>query len=260
MATVKKKKEIEKEKVEKSSGAFGKFVFALLFVVIVIGGSFLLWQNYQLKANASDNIVDELGNQNGELSADDIIALVAKVSEHIMLPADEEPTIATIVDAAQLSQDQAFYRNVQDGDKVLIYMNAQKALVYRESEDLLINVGPVYTNEPEETVPVEEIPEEPVIEQSEEPITIEIRNGSKTAGVAGSLSEKLSENESYNIIDIGDANVKTYEESVIVNLTTGNKDAQLSSLLSDMGIAEALIEFPEGVDETEAEILIIIGE
>ena len=258
MATVKKKKEIEKEKVEKSSGAFGKFVFALLFIVVVIGGSFLLWQNYQLKVNASDVSVD-MANQGGELSADDIVALVAKVSKHIMLPADEEPTIATIVDAAQLSQDQAFYRNVEDGDKVLIYMNAQKALIYRESEDVLINVGPVYTNEPEEEVLEEEVIEEVIIEQSEEPITIEIRNGSKTAGVAGDLKAKLLENENYNVIDIGDANNKDYEENLIVDLTEGNKELQLGSLLSDMGVAEALNELPEGVEETEADVLIIIG-
>lgn len=257
MVTAKKKKE------EAPRGGFGKFMFGLLFVVIVIGGSFLLWQNYQLKASASENIVEDMGNQGDEiLSEDDIVALVAKISKHIMLPVDEEPTIATIVDAESLSQDQAFYSNVKDGDKVLIYMNAQKALIYRESEDLLINVGPVYTNEPEEELPVEdssELEEETMIEQSEEPITIEIRNGSKTAGVAGDLKTTLLENESYSVINIGDANNKDYEGYTIVNLTTGNKDFQLASLLSDMEVAEALIELPEGVDETEAEILIIIG-
>ena len=254
MVTTKKKKE------EATIGGVGKFVFGLLFMVIVVGGSFLLWQNYQLKASASENVVENVENQNNELlSEDDILALVTKISKHIMLPVNEEPTIATIVDAEQLSQDQAFYSNVKDGDKVLIYMNAQKALIYRESEDLLINVGPVYTNESKEESSTEEILEESVIEQSEEPIIIEIRNGSKTAGVAGDLKIKLSENEYYNIIDIGDANEKTYEGYTIINLTTGNKDLQLNSLLSDMGVAEVDTELPEGIEETEAEILIIIG-
>jgi hypothetical protein len=187
MAAVKKKKE------EAPKGGFGKFVFGLLFVVIVVGGSFILWQNYQLKANASENVAEDMGEQGSDtLSEGDIVDLIAKVSKHIIVPSDEEPTIATIVDAEKLSQDQAFYSNVKDGDKVLIYMNAQKALIYRESEDLLVNVGPVYTNESEEEVlPEEEIIEEPAIEQSEEPMTIEIRNGSKTAGVAGDLKDKL---------------------------------------------------------------------
>jgi hypothetical protein len=255
MAAVKKKKE------EAPKGGFGKFVFGLLFVVIVVGGSFILWQNYQLKANASENVAEDMGEQGSDtLSEGDIVDLIAKVSKHIIVPSDEEPTIATIVDAEKLSQDQAFYSNVKDGDKVLIYMNAQKALIYRESEDLLVNVGPVYTNESEEEVlPEEEIIEEPAIEQSEEPMTIEIRNGSKTAGVAGDLKDKLLENAGYDVIDIGDADNKDYEGYTIVNLTTGNKELQLNSLLSDMGIADALTELPEGVEETEAEILIIIG-
>jgi len=253
VATKKKKEEVPK-------GRFGKSIFGLLFVIIVIGGSFLLWQNYQLKANASEDVVGNMDQTGDEILSDnDIAALVAKISKHIILPSDEEPTIATIVDADKLSQDQAFYSNVKDGDKVLIYMNAQKALIYRESEDVLINVGPVYTNDTVEEVPVEEFTEEPVIEQSEEPITIEIRNGSKTAGVAGKLKEKLSDIEAYNVIDIGDANNKDYEGYQIINLTTGNKEAQLSSLLSDLGVVEALTELPEGVDKTEAEVLIIIG-
>lgn len=255
------KKSTKKESVEeeKKGSVLGKLVFGALFVVLVVGGSFLMWQNYQLRAVASDV------GENADMTEVEIQDLLAKVGKHILLPAEEEPTIATIVDAEKLSQEQAFYKNVMDGDTVLIYMQAQKAVVYRESEDLLVNVGPVYTNT--EAAPAEETPvdetitedNEVTVEQSEEPLSIEVRNGSKTAGVAGSLRDSLNEFENFNVIDIGDANTKDYTETVLVDLSAGNKLAQLAALESELGV-EAVMALPEGESDSEAEILIIIGE
>lgn len=264
----KKSKEEKEAKVVKSGGFFKKLTMAVLFVALAVGGSFLLWQNYQLKARAGDI---ETNNQQQELNEQEIKNLLNKVSEHILLPEGEEPTIATIVDAEKLSQEQAFYSGVQDGDKVLIYMNAQKAIIYREGDDKLINVGPIYTNqnanaegevvedaEGEITEEMEEESDE-VIEQSEEPLTIEIRNGSRTAGVAGTMRSKLSEYEEFEVIDIGDAKVKNYEDLYIIDLSEGNKEAQLSLISTELG-ADPIKEIPAGEEESEAEILIIIGE
>jgi len=266
----KKSKEEKETKTKETGGFFKKMVIAVLFVALAIGGSFLLWQNYQLRARAGD--IEE-NSQQQELNEEEIQALLNKVSEHIVLPADEEPTIATIVDAEKLSQEQAFYSGVIDGDKVLIYMNAQKAIIYREADDKLINVGPIYTNQNEggegESVEQEndtaektedsvEVSEE-IIEQSEEPLTIEIRNGSRTAGVAGNMQTELSVYDEFDVIDIGDANVKNYEDSYIIDLTEGNKEAQLQALVDELAV-DPIKEMPAGEDVSEAEVLIIIGE
>lgn len=260
------KKITKKEEVEETSkkgGFLGKLAFAVLFVVLVVGGSFLLWQNYQLKAVASD-----VGSDT-EMTAVEIQDLLAKIGKHILLPSDEEPTIATIVDAEKLSQEQAFYQNVVNGDKVLIYMQAQKAVIYRENGDVLVNVGPVYTNTPateptatetgeESNLNGEEIPAE-TIEQSEEPLSIEVRNGSKTAGVAGKLRDSLEENAAFEVVAIADANSKTFSQTVLVDLSAGNKKAQLEALQTELGVT-AVMAIPEGEDDTEAEVLVIIGE
>ena len=71
-------------------------------------------------------------------------ALIRTVGELIELPLGEEPVIGTVQDAATLANDQKFFSNAQNGDRVLIYKD--KAIIYRPDIKKLINVGPVYLN------------------------------------------------------------------------------------------------------------------
>lgn len=71
--------------------------------------------------------------------------LVTKVSRHLQLPTDEKPTVATVSDVSKLS-GQTFFAGAQNGDKVLIYTKAKKAVLYRPGTDKVINVGPLNVN------------------------------------------------------------------------------------------------------------------
>jgi hypothetical protein len=68
--------------------------------------------------------------------------IVAAVGKLINLPTDEQPTIATVTDLSKL-QNQPFFQSAQLGDKVLIYQNAKKAILYRPSENKIIEVAPL---------------------------------------------------------------------------------------------------------------------
>ena len=68
--------------------------------------------------------------------------LVAKVSQLIELPKGEEPTLATVQDVKKL-QSQAFFKNAQNGDKVLIYTQSKRAILYRPSTNKVIESAPV---------------------------------------------------------------------------------------------------------------------
>lgn len=69
-------------------------------------------------------------------------ALIIEVGKLIVLPADEKPTVATITDVDKL-KDQPLFKNAKNGDKVLIYTTANKAILYRPSEKRIIEVGSV---------------------------------------------------------------------------------------------------------------------
>ena len=69
-------------------------------------------------------------------------SMVARVSQLILLPTGEDPTLATVVDPSRL-RDQAFFANAQKGDKVLIYTNARKAILYSPTSNKIIDVAPI---------------------------------------------------------------------------------------------------------------------
>jgi len=80
----------------------------------------------------------------------EIDMLIAEVGKLIALPQDERPTIATVTEVDKI-KDQPFFANAQNGDKVLIYTNAKKAILYRPSEKKIIEVGAVnIQQEPQE--------------------------------------------------------------------------------------------------------------
>lgn len=68
--------------------------------------------------------------------------LVAKVSKLAVLPAGETPTVATVSDPAAL-KDQAFFAQAQKGDKVLIYTNSKKAILYSVTLNRILDVAPL---------------------------------------------------------------------------------------------------------------------
>ncbi len=88
-----------------------------------------------------------MGTEQAQAEAE---AIIIKASKLIVLPSDEAPTIATVTDVSAV-KDQAFFKNAQNGDRVLIYQNAGKAILFRESENKIIEVGAVNFNQ--ETTP-----------------------------------------------------------------------------------------------------------
>lgn len=68
--------------------------------------------------------------------------IVDEVGKLVVLPQGEEPTVATVTDPTKLN-DQPFFANSLAGDKVLIYQDAQRAILYRPSENKVIEIAPL---------------------------------------------------------------------------------------------------------------------
>jgi hypothetical protein len=113
-----------------------KFGYIILLIVIIGFAitSFVFYKKY------SDLRRDPQLVANQETKA-----VTADVGKHIELPKDETPTIATVQDKNKL-KDQPFFASVENGDKILIYTKARKAIVYRPNADKVINVGPIAIN------------------------------------------------------------------------------------------------------------------
>lgn len=105
-------------------------VGAVIVLLLAVAAGYFFWQYSNLKNNP-DAVAKETTQR-----------LVDKVSKLYVLPGDEQPTVAQVQDKEKL-KDQSFFSKAENGDYILIYTNAKLALLYREHENKLINVGPV---------------------------------------------------------------------------------------------------------------------
>lgn len=117
----------------KDNGKRWTIIFAILALIGFGGAAYVYKQYLDLKNNP------DASKQAQESKVNDIKAKVAKL---IAVPTDETPTLATVTDVTKL-KDQPFFKDAQNGDAILIFPQAKKAIIYRESANQLINVGPI---------------------------------------------------------------------------------------------------------------------
>lgn len=73
--------------------------------------------------------------------------VIASVGNHMVLPTNEQPVLATVTDRTALKTP--FLREAQNGDKILFYQKAKRVIIYRSSIDKIVDVGPLeYDNVP----------------------------------------------------------------------------------------------------------------
>ncbi|OGN27581.1 MAG: hypothetical protein A2941_01120 [Candidatus Yanofskybacteria bacterium RIFCSPLOWO2_01_FULL_49_17] len=77
-----------------------------------------------------------------KLAQEETAKLIAKVGKLIVLPEDETPTVATVADPEKL-QSQPFFAKAKKGDKVLIYANVKKAILYDVENNMILEVAPI---------------------------------------------------------------------------------------------------------------------
>lgn len=112
----------------------------LIIAVVVLGlsgftGVMYLKYNQLKKENARLSNPQDAAKAEGD-------KLKAEVGNLIELPSNETPTIATVVDASKL-KDQSFFRNAQNDDRVLMFPESKKAILYRPSTKKIIEVAPI---------------------------------------------------------------------------------------------------------------------
>lgn len=88
-----------------------------------------------------------------KITQDERAALLAQVSRLIVLPQGEDPTVATVSNIDVL-RAQPFFANAKNGDRVLIYANARKAILYDPVNNRIVEVAPVNIGNPAPAAPV----------------------------------------------------------------------------------------------------------
>jgi len=251
-------------------------VFATLLILGLIGASGYFYYKYKIASQTNPAEAEK-----------EVQTYATKIGKFILLP-EEVPTLATVADVEKL-KEQPFFSNAQNGDKVLFYNKAQKAILYRPSENKIIevmntssakafqenvnNASEINTTTavsqeaaPADSsgqgsvqIPTEETPANPS-EQVPAPVeiietTIAIYNGTNTKGLAKTIGEKVALITGVTISEKTNA-VGSYKKSLVIDLS-GNRGKLAQQIAEVLGGEIGTL--PEGETKPVADILIIGG-
>ncbi len=109
----------------------------ILIILIILAGLGLFTREY---LNTKQQLKDlKSPSTSGKSDLEVVTEQVSKIAE---LPQGESPTLATVNDATKLNT-KIFFKNTQNGDRVLIYAKAKRAVLYRPSTNKIIEITSV---------------------------------------------------------------------------------------------------------------------
>lgn len=224
-------------------GKFSKKIIIFFGLVIVLTFATLPAYYFYNKYQRAQQVVN-----NPSLAAqEEVKTLVEKVGKLIELPTNEVPTVATVSDKEKLA-NQPFFTKAANGDKVLIFTQGGKAILYRPSVNKIIEMAPVNIGQSQQTATPSPVPQK---------IKVALYNGTDSTGLTGKFEARLKNKfTEIDIVKKEQAVKNDYEKTLIVDISKKYPDmvkqlaTELSATVSSM---------PEGETPPNSDILIIFG-
>jgi hypothetical protein len=228
------------------------FLSLLLAISVVVGVYF--YNLYRSSSVALDQV--RLNPQ--AIALDEAKKVVEEVGKLMILPENEDPTVATVTDASLI--DDPFFFGAENGDKLLIYAReVRQAILYRPSEHKIVAVAPVTLAEPVDQ------PVGPSVGEGEELQTVKLAlySGSVVGGLVETakiaLEKGLVDLVKFEVVYEGSAKSFDYTSTLVVDRTGnyGNEASQIANVLGGV-----VGELPEGetISEDVDILVIIVGE
>ncbi len=221
-------------------------VIITLAVLIALGGAgaggYFYYQN-RLLTSSSREIND----------------VYAKVSKILELP-DETPTLATVAEKEKL-QEQPFFERAENGDKVLIFPNAKKAVLYRPKTGKIIEVAPFVTQpvadqpdvnaEAQSAVPVES-------EAELGPATLTVLNGTTQVGLANVHDDTIKARVPEVEIKVkAQARRTDYPNTMVIDVS-GKRSALVQQIIEKFGGQVGTV-MPADEAKPTTDVVVILG-
>ena len=123
----------------------GRLLVEAVLVMFVVGLGILSWQLYTDRKDLRSQVSSLQANPQAIIQKQ-TEQLIQRVGQLMALPTGETPTIANVSDVTQARQQSAFFTNAQNGDKVLMYVKAGEAILYRPNTNKIVLVAPLTFN------------------------------------------------------------------------------------------------------------------
>jgi len=223
-------------------------LFAFI-VVAIISTIFFIKKNPQV-LGLSDN------KDTSQVELDNLLKEVGKL---MTLPTDEKPTIATVSDAEKV-KSQSFFKLAQNGDKVLIFANSKKAILYRPSEKKIVEVGTVNLNQQSSQTDRENSGTATVsgTENTSPTFKVVVYNGTTIAGVSQPIEQELkSKIKEVIVTQRAVANKTDYDKTQVIDLS-GQRVEDAQEIAQSLNAVKT--ELPDGEKRPiDADFLVIVG-
>lgn len=131
-ASIKQKIKERKNKQKKL-----KLILSVGILIILLLGSFAGYSQYKLYMLTQEEKKTETASGSAPKTGEEV---VKALSRHILVPSGV-PQIAEVQDAAKLRDTQAFFKDVEAGDVVVVYEST--IFVYRPSKDIVVASGDI---------------------------------------------------------------------------------------------------------------------
>ena len=217
----------------------------ILLFIAVCGCTFYFYSQWQ-------KAIDVIKTRPG----DEIAEITEVISQSMDLPQGETPALATVSDKEKL-KDQQFFLKAENGDKVLVYSQASKAILYRPSTKRVIEVAPIYEdNSSNQEAQIAVNDSEGMVEQSTSTLRLSFYNGSGVPGKHEELGAAVRGKFVNAVTTVVTSTAGTYSGILVVDLNgkMSTESAAIAGLLrGKVGVLPATEEKPD------ADILIIIG-
>lgn len=194
--------------------------------------------------------------------AKEIEELTENIGRFFVLPDGETPTLATVTDKEKLAE-QPFFQKAENGDKVLIYSASGRAILYRPSNEKIVDVTSVNINKPETTAPTvaQANPPQVLGESETNPletvVKIALYNGSTQVGVTNSLEAQITAGLPGVIVSKKESAAQnTYDGNIVVDIT--GKNAAVVQQLAQL-IGGTVGPKPSGEADPGTDVLVIVG-
>ena len=195
----------------------------------------------------------------------EVIDNVAKLMD---IPEGEAPIMLYVSNADNL-KSQDFFKNAENGDRVMVFKSSKQAILYRASTNKIISAT-FATDQEIEAIKALAQPKEQVSTQSADikaptpsasnPKVV-ILNGTKEAGLAKKASKLLDE-DSYDVVGTGNTQ-GDYDKTTVVDVSksTNIPSSKISGIISTYSKIKTTIQKlpPQEAAPAGAEVVIILG-
>ncbi len=199
-------------------------ILTVLFGIVVagaLGGAIYYFMQYQ---NTQALLKDPQ-----KATAEKSKLLVEEVGKLMVLPQGEAPQVATVSDVNKLKQ-QSFFAQAKNGDIVLIYTQAKKAILYDPVQKKLVEVGPINLAD---TAPSTAAMPSSAATPSQ--LRVALYNGTKVTGLSSTTERELKGKIStVTVVEKANAVKSTYTKTIVVDLT-GKQAVGASQIAQALG-------------------------